>query len=379
MPELTTTAVDTPDLANDLVYFNDVSETPDALNQAVLWKFSNRKGSDIASAGTVNLDTSAGDCADVTGTTTITAITLSEGREFTVRFTGILTLTNGASLVLPGGTNITTAAGDFAVFRGYAAGVVRCVAYQRSGALPNDVPATATEMFAATNTTKPLTPNTFGAFWKQGGNIASAGTITIGDGKYFHVTGTTTITDIDFTDDNAGREVWLIFDGILILTHNASTLILPGGANITTAAGDAFCFVSEGADAVRCVAYQRAASVYAPLNGYLIYDAVISQTGTSAPTATVGQNTMGGTMTWARSGVGTYTLTCSVAAFTANKTQIFIGPPLGETSTITIISAVRTSTTVITVRTQQTSADAGGLADIDAVLTEKAIRIVVFP
>jgi hypothetical protein len=86
-------------------------------------------GADIASTATVNLETATGDLVDVTGTTTITAITLNEGHERTVRFTGALTLTNGASLVLPGGANITTVAGDFAVFRGYAAGVVRCVDY----------------------------------------------------------------------------------------------------------------------------------------------------------------------------------------------------------------------------------------------------------
>lgn len=85
-------------------------------------------GADIASAATINLETSTGDLVDVTGTVTITAITLNEGHERTVRFTGILTLTNGASLVIPGGTR-TTAAGDFAVFRGYAAGAVRCVEY----------------------------------------------------------------------------------------------------------------------------------------------------------------------------------------------------------------------------------------------------------
>ena len=88
-------------------------------------------GADVASATTTNLETATGDLIDVTGTTTITAITLNDGHERTVRFTGVLTLTNGASLVLPGGANITTAAGDFAVFRGYAASVVRCVSYSR--------------------------------------------------------------------------------------------------------------------------------------------------------------------------------------------------------------------------------------------------------
>lgn len=95
-----------------------------------------KKGADIASAATIDLDTATGDLVDVTGTTTITTITVAEGVEKTVRFTGILTLTNGASLVLPGAANITTAAGDFAVFRGYASGVVRCVSYQRVSGIP---------------------------------------------------------------------------------------------------------------------------------------------------------------------------------------------------------------------------------------------------
>lgn len=95
-----------------------------------------KKGSDVASAGTIDLDTTTGDVVDVTGTTTITAITLSEGEERTVRFTGALTLTHGASLVLPTSANIVTQAGDVAVFRGYAAGVVRCTQFQPLVGLP---------------------------------------------------------------------------------------------------------------------------------------------------------------------------------------------------------------------------------------------------
>lgn len=92
---------------------------------------SRSRGADIASAGTLNLDAATGDLIDVTGTTAVTAVTLSDGEERTVRFTGILTLTNSATLDLPGGANIVTAAGDFAVFRGYSSGVVRCQSYTR--------------------------------------------------------------------------------------------------------------------------------------------------------------------------------------------------------------------------------------------------------
>ena len=95
---------------------------------AALWV----NGADIASAGTVNLTTATGDTVQVTGTIAVTAITLADGLERRVRFAGVLTLTNGASLILPGAANITTAAGDVAVFRGFAAGVVRCMSYTKS-------------------------------------------------------------------------------------------------------------------------------------------------------------------------------------------------------------------------------------------------------
>lgn len=90
------------------------------------------QGADIASASTINLMTATGNYVVVTGTTAITAITLAQGAQRRVRFAGALTLTNGASLILPGSANITTAAGDIAIFVGEAAGVVRCVNYQRA-------------------------------------------------------------------------------------------------------------------------------------------------------------------------------------------------------------------------------------------------------
>lgn len=98
-------------------------------------------GADIASAGTIDLDAATGNVVDVTGTTTITAITLANGKERTVRFTGALTLTHGSSLVLPGSASITTAAGDFAIFRGYASSVVRCVVYSKLTGKPTIAPA----------------------------------------------------------------------------------------------------------------------------------------------------------------------------------------------------------------------------------------------
>lgn len=91
-------------------------------------------------------------------------------------------------------------------------------------------------------------------FTGKGADIASAATITIGDGSYFVVTGTTTITGITVTVQKPGRAFTLRFAGALTLTNGAS-LILPGGANIATAAGDVAEFIAEGGGVVRCVAY----------------------------------------------------------------------------------------------------------------------------
>ena len=96
----------------------------------------NIHGADVASAATIDLDAATGVLVDITGATTVTAITLGEGRERVVRFTGALTLTHGAALVLPGGANITTAPGDFATLRGYAAGVVRVTQYAAAWRTP---------------------------------------------------------------------------------------------------------------------------------------------------------------------------------------------------------------------------------------------------
>jgi len=58
-------------------------------------------------------------------------------------------------------------------------------------------------------------------------------------------------------------------------------------------------------------------------SSYLVYTALLTQSGTDAPVANVLENTLGGTVVWARDNAGSYTATLS-NAFTANKT--FLGP-----------------------------------------------------
>lgn len=188
-------------------------------------------GADVASAATLNLDTATGGLVDVTGTTTITAITLADGRERTVRFTGALTLTHGASLVLPGSANITTVAGDFAIFRGYAAGVVRCVMYS---------PITVTGSGAAVRATSPTftTPNcgtpsainlTNGTALPVAGITASTSTaLGVGSIELGHA------SDNTLSRDSAGRTLNETFP---LETCYGSSFVTTSEGGITSATG----------------------------------------------------------------------------------------------------------------------------------------------
>jgi len=90
--------------------------------------------------------------------------------------------------------------------------------------------------------------------YKLGSNVASAGAMTLGSGNIFNITGVTTINTIATKD--IGTPIILQFDGILQLTHSAD-LVLPGGANITTAVGDIAIFYEYAAGDWRCISYQK--------------------------------------------------------------------------------------------------------------------------
>lgn len=102
----------------------------------------------------------------------------------------------------------------------------------------------------------------------KGADIPSvAGTTDLGAvvGLFHDITGTETITG--FGTVSAGVWKVLQFDGVATLTHNATSLILPGNANITTAAGDMCMATSEGSGNWRINWYQRRASLSVTLAG----------------------------------------------------------------------------------------------------------------
>ncbi|RUZ76915.1 hypothetical protein EN943_15655 [Mesorhizobium sp. M7A.F.Ca.US.006.01.1.1] len=95
----------------------------------------------------------------------------------------------------------------------------------------------------------------------QSGNIASATATDLASstGTSVTITGTAVITS--FTALPAGAIRHLTFAAAATLTHNATSLILPGAANIVTAAGDTASAQSLGGGNWRIRGYQRAAQV----------------------------------------------------------------------------------------------------------------------
>jgi hypothetical protein len=89
----------------------------------------------------------------------------------------------------------------------------------------------------------------------KGADIASAATTDLGaiEGLAHDITGSATITS--YGTVRAGIWKILKYEGAAVLTHNATSLILLGGANRTTANGDTQVVISEGSGNWREIAY----------------------------------------------------------------------------------------------------------------------------
>lgn len=87
--------------------------------------------------------------------------------------------------------------------------------------------------------------------------VASAATADIlgAASEFIAISGTTTITSFG---TGANRKRFVRATGAFKITHNASSLILPGGQDITTAAGDTFLVISDASSNARVHAYTRA-------------------------------------------------------------------------------------------------------------------------
>ena len=120
----------------------------------------------------------------------------------------------------------------------------------------------------------------------KGADIAAAATVDLSaaTGDWIDVTGSGgPITS--FGTVTAGAERLVRFTGAPTITHNATSLILPTGANITAAAGDCATFRSLGGGNWYCSTYQRAsgAALSAGANASFLINEIV----TSGSQATV--------------------------------------------------------------------------------------------
>lgn len=89
----------------------------------------------------------------------------------------------------------------------------------------------------------------------EGSALAASATVDLSSatGNFLHITGTGTISSFGTCPE--GARFILVFDGVCTLVYNATSLILPGSANITTAANDCCMIVSEGSGNFRVVGF----------------------------------------------------------------------------------------------------------------------------
>lgn len=88
--------------------------------------------------------------------------------------------------------------------------------------------------------------------------VASAATTDIGAASSQNVVVSGSVTITSFGTVAAGTVRDVVFSGSLTLTHNATSLILPYGANITTTANESLRAVSLGGGNWRVTEYQKA-------------------------------------------------------------------------------------------------------------------------
>jgi hypothetical protein len=122
---------------------------------------------------------------------------------------------------------------------------------------------------------------------------ASTVNLATADGFYINITGATAITS--FGTEGAGISYLLKFASTPVITHNGTSLILPGAANITAAAGDLMLVVSEGSGNWRCAYYLPAVST--PVEKLMTTKGDIVAAATSGPATRVAVGTDGQVLT----------------------------------------------------------------------------------
>ena len=242
--------------------------------------FSQGTEQDIASAATTDIGALNTTVLRITATTTITSLGTNYNGPRYVRFGGILTLThNATTLILPTNANITTAAGDSAIFvpKGNPADGWECASYQRangtalvaSGVTPGSITSSGLTMAtsrilgrvtASTGAIEELTgaaAQTLLPVQQTRVDIASTGTVNLTTGApntdHINITGTSTISAFTVA---AGRMLFLRFSGSLTLASGAA-ITTQTGADIVTQNGDTCIIRALSANVVEVLCYRE--------------------------------------------------------------------------------------------------------------------------
>jgi hypothetical protein len=135
-------------------------------------------------------------------------------------------------------------------------------------------------------------PSTIGM---KGNDVVSASTVDLSAirGDFVDITGTTTITA--FGTVAAGVQRTVRFTGALTLTHNATSLILPGNANITTASGDTAIFRSLGSGNWVCISYKKADGTPVVLTTTVATPLIVAGNSSNGASIRLGEDTDNGT------------------------------------------------------------------------------------
>lgn len=161
-----------------------------SVGDGLVWQqlFSQGQPANLASAATTDIGAQNTTILNITGTTTINSFGTNYNGPRFLRFAGALQLTHSATLVLPGGANITTAAGDCAIavpFGTPASGWL-VLSYSRAGASAGSFTTITASGAATLNggvTTTTLTASGTAAL--NGGvtttTLSTSGNATLGD------------------------------------------------------------------------------------------------------------------------------------------------------------------------------------------------------
>ncbi len=149
---------------------------------------------------------------------------------------------------------------------------------------------------------------------------------------------TSTTLKAELLGRNKSSETWVIIDDVNVTTEG-STTTLTADLNYMYLA---LRYVSTTGNAhvnSTILLKKKSSSASAASAGgsasYLVYTALLTQSGTDAPVATVLENTLGGTVVWSYSDVGRYVGTLS-GAFTSNKTAIFCNLGVDLSAPVTV-------------------------------------------